>query len=243
MNEWLTVFLIAAINFLSAFTQGATGSGYAIIAMFLMPMVLPYTQCSVISAGVIIVIALQMTLSLRKHITVRKVLFPMALCLLTLPVGIELIYTLDESLLRKIMGIFLLLLCVFFIVTEKKGSGFARGRFITVLFGLLTGLATGMFNIVGPFLNVLYFNTCEDNLEYKGNLEFSFLIAGCVSLALNISHTQMNAFLGINLVCSGLASVAAGWLGLKIYRKLSRDALKWVITAILPIIGLIQLLR
>lgn len=243
MNECLAIFLITAINFLSAFFQGATGSGYAIIAMFLMPMVIPYTQCSIVSAGVIVVIAMQMTFSLRKHITVKKVLFPMFLCLLTLPVGIELIYIMDESLLRKVMGIFLLLLCVFFIVTEKRGSRFARGKFITVLFGLLTGLATGMFNIVGPFLNVLYFNTCDDNLEYKGNLEFSFLIAGCVSLLLNISHTRINTFLGINLVCSGLASVAAGWLGLKIYRKLSRGALKWLITAMLPVIGIIQLLR
>lgn len=243
MNENSVIVVIAAINFLSAFIQGATGSGYAIIAMFLMPMVIPYQQCSIISAAVIIVIAVQMTYSLRKHICIKKVILPMFFCMLTTGVGVWMIYTLDEVVLRKIMGVFLLLLCVFFLITERRQFKVAGGKPAGVIFGLLTGVATGMFNIVGPFLNVYYFSICKDNLEYKGNLEFSFLIAGCFSLCLNLKHTRMNYFLSTNIIVSGIAAVLAGFLGLKVYRKLKRNELKWLIVGILPIIGIIQFLR
>lgn len=235
--------IIAVINFLSAFTQAASGFGYAIFAMFLMPLFLPFRQCSVISAAVIVVIALQMTLSLRRHITIRKILIPMVFSIPFIGVGVWIIGQADESLLRKIMGIFLIILSAFFYYTEKGSLKIKNNIKNSMIVGGLTGLSTGMFNIVGPFLALYYYDNCDNNLEFKANLECSFLIAGLVSLCLNLYAVKFTGFLATNIIMSGATACLAGIIGLKIFKKLNRKGLRNVILVVLPIMGIIQILK
>src|SRR5659263_724604 len=108
------ILVIAVINFFAAFVQGSTGFGYAIVAMFFMPQFLQFQQCSIISASVIIVIAIQMTFSLKKHIRIKKIILPMSFCLATTWLGVYFIQILDEAVMRKIMGVFLILLGLYF---------------------------------------------------------------------------------------------------------------------------------
>ena len=106
------ILFIAMINFLAAFVQASTGFGYAIVAMFLMPQLIQFQQSSIISASIIIVIAIQMTFTLRKYIRFKKVIWPMICCLSTTWLGIYFIQILDEAVMRKIMGVFLIFLTV-----------------------------------------------------------------------------------------------------------------------------------
>lgn len=239
----ILIFYIAMINFLASFAQAATGFGYAIIAMFLMPQLLQYGQCSIISAAVIIVIAVQMIYSLRKYIRVKKVIWPMICCLATTGLGIYFIRILDESAMRKVMGVFLILLAVYFYYIKKHQVSIRESVKNGAIVGLLTGLTTGMFNIVGPFLTLYYYDNFNDNLEFKANLEFSFLIAGVFSLLLNMTYIKIDSFLFLNILASGAAAVLAGLLGLKIYYRLNKEKLKYVIISVLPVMGLIQIFK
>ena len=239
----MTTLIIAAINFFSAFTQAATGFGYAIFAMFLMPLILPFAQCSVVSAAVIVVIGLQMTISLREHIRVKKLLWPMLGCLITLWPSLILIRHLDAHTAAKVMGVFLFLLAGYFLYSKKKQIAVRESPLAGLAFGLLTGVTTGMFNIVGPFLALYYYDCCESTLTFKANLEFSFLIAGLVSLCLNLAYTKDDLPLLGMIASSGLAAVAAGMIGMRVFYKVNKDTLKYIIVAVLPIMGLIQLLK
>lgn len=236
-------YLIALINFIAAFLQAATGFGYAIVAMFLMPRFLPYQQCSIISAATIIIIAAQMCWTLRAHIRLRKILWPMACCLSTLWIGVWLISVLDVAVVRKVMGAFLILLAVYFYILKKHRFSIKSSWFNGLAIGMLTGLATGMFNIVGPFLTIYYYDNMDDTLEIKANLEFSFLIAGIVSLALNLVNMPLDAFLVQNIALSGVAVIVAGFLGIPIYRRFDKERFKYVIITVLPIMGLVQILK
>lgn len=237
------ILIVAAISFLSAFVQAASGFGYAIVAMYFMPMFLPFGQCSVISAAVIVIIALQMTISLHKHIKFKKIAVPMIFCLATTGVGVWIIRVVDESIARKTMGVFLMLLAVYFYLTKKYKVSLKLNFVNGMIIGILTGLTTGMFNIVGPFLMLYYYDNCEDNLEFKGNIEFSYLVASIFSLCLNIYFTGMSVFLAANIVAAGVAAVLAGILGLKVFYKIDKERLKYVITCALPIMGLVQLIK
>lgn len=237
------VLIVAMINFLSAFVQASTGFGYAIVAMFLMPMVLPFGYCSVISAAVIIVIAIQMAYTLRAHIRLNKIIWPMVCSLATTYMGVRLIQVLDEGMMRKIMGIFLILLAVYFYVIKKVKVTLKETFLNGMLIGLLTGLSTGMFNIVGPFLTLYYYDNFDSPLEFKANIELSFLIAGLFSLTLNLMYIGIDAFLIQSILASGAAVVAAGILGLKLYYKINKEKLKYIILGILPIMGIIQLIK
>ena len=239
----MTYALIALINFASSFLQASTGFGYAILAMFLMPMILPFEECSLISAAVIIAIALQMVISLRKHLNLKVILVPMIFCILTTWLGVYIIQISNEQTVRIIMGIFLILLSPYFYFTNKYHVELKNNFVNSVIVGCITGLATGMFNIVGPFLTIYYYNSCKDNLEFKANLEFSFLIAGIYSMVLNMIYTPITWELGGHMLFSCVAAVVAGVLGLKIYRKLDRKVIKYIIVFILPIMGIVLFLR
>lgn len=237
------VLIIAAINFLSAFVQAASGFGYAIFAMFLMPMFLPFQQCSVISAAVIVIIATQMMFSLYKHIGIKKIIIPMFFCLLTTWLGIWIIHVTDEVIMRKIMGVFLILLAIYFYLTKKYGVVIKQTFFSGMIIGVFTGITTGMFNIVGPFLALYYYDNCKDNVEFKANIECSFFIAGLFSLILNLTYTKLDSFLVSTIITSGIAAVLAGVIGLKIFYRINRETLKYIIISILPLMGIIQLLK
>ena len=237
------VFIIAIINFLSAFLQASTGFGYAILAMFLMPFFLPYRQCSIISASLIIIIAVQMCFSLRSYIRLRKIWWPMLCCLSTLWIGIWLITVLDASTMRKIMGVFLILLALYFYVIKRFGIGIRESWLNGAIIGVMTGLATGMFNIIGPFLTLYYYDNMDSTLEIKANLEFSFLIGGVTSLILNLAVMPLDSFLIQNIALSGAAAIVAGVLGLKLYHKVNKDIMKYIIIGVLPLMGIVQILK
>lgn len=237
------VFIIAIINFLSAFLQASTGFGYAILAMFLMPFFLPYRQCSIISASLIIIIAVQMCFSLRQYIRLRKIWWPMLCCLSTLWIGIWLITVLDASTMRKIMGVFLMLLALYFYVIKRFGICIRETWVNGAIIGVITGLATGMFNIIGPFLTLYYYDNMDSTLEIKANLEFSFLIGGVTSLIMNLAVMPLDSFLIQNIALSGAAAIVAGVLGLKLYHKVNKDIMKYIIIGVLPLMGLVQILK
>jgi uncharacterized membrane protein YfcA len=239
----LTILLLALINTFSAFIQAASGLGYAIFAMFFMPMLIPFQQCSIISAAVIVVIGIQMTISLHSHLKIKKILLPMTFCLMTTWLGIYIIRVTDENKMRMIMGIFLIILAIYFYITNKYSIRMKSGFITDVVIGSLTGLITGMFNIVGPFLTLYYYDNCESNLEFKANIEVSFLIAGSYSLFLNLLYVKPDAFLIKAIGLSAVGAVLAGIIGLHVFKKIDKAKLKYVIITVLPIMGLILILK
>ena len=239
----MTILIIALINSFSAFIQAASGLGYAIFAMFFMPMIIPFQQCSLISAAVIVVIGIQMTISLHSHLKVKKIIVPMTFCLITTWLGIYIIRVTDENKVRIIMGVFLILLGIYFYTTNKFNIRLKAGLVTDVIIGLLTGILTGMFNIVGPFLSLYYYDNSEDNLEFKANIEVSFLIAGIYSLCINLMYVKPDAFLIKAIGLSAIGVIFAGIIGLHIFRKIDKEKLKYIIIGILPIMGLVLIFK
>lgn len=239
----MTLLIIALINSFSAFIQAASGLGYAIFAMFFMPLIIPFQQCSIISAAVIVVIGIQMAFSLHSHLKIRKIILPMTFCLATTWLGIYIIRVTDEAKMRTIMGFFLIILAIYFYITNKYNIRMKAGLVTDIVIGSITGLSTGMFNIVGPFLSLYYYDNCEDNLEFKANLETSFLIAGVYSLCLNLVYVKPDAFLLKAIGLSAAGVIIAGILGLQVFKKVDKEKLKYVIIGVLPVMGLILIFK
>lgn len=86
--NWTLIAVVAAINFAAALLQASCGFGYAMLAMTLMPLVLPMQTCSAVSAVTVVAIGLQMVLLLRRHIRFRQILLPLCGCFMTTRLGI-----------------------------------------------------------------------------------------------------------------------------------------------------------
>lgn len=244
MPHSLSLLLIFLINFLSAFIQGATGFGYALVAMAIMPLFLPMPLCSAISAVTVVTIGLQMTLTLRKNLKFRTILLPLVFCFLTINLGLYLLNRFDEFILRVILaGLLLLVTCIFFIL-RKKQINLPNRWYSAAGAGLLTGLSTGLFNIVGPFLMVYYLSICENTLHLKASLEFSFLLAGLYTTFMHtFVYGNINAAVLPELLSSVAAALLAGVLGLKLYRKIDKDKIALFVYILLPIMAGVLILN
>lgn len=236
------VLLIGLINFAAAFVQASCGFGYAMAAMALMPLILPMLDCSSISAVTVVVIAAQMSLSLRKHLSLRTVWLPVVSSMLTIPLGIWFLMTFPETLLRGILAALLLVLTLFFFRTRRRRTAVRGVWYNGAAAGLITGVSTGMFNIVGPFFMVYYISVCEELLTYKACMEFSFLIAGLYSTALHAVNGNLRAELLPCYIASALGAYIAGRLGLKVFRRIDREKLSVIVYILLPLLALTLLL-
>lgn len=236
-----TLLLIAAINFLAAFLQASTGFGYAILAMSLMPLVIPMQLSSAISAVTVVAIAVQMVITLRKHLEWRVVIVPILSCMLTTNLGVYILMNYPERVLRIILAVFLLLLTIYFVFSQKYKLVIKNSIKNGIIFGLLTGLSTGMFNIVGPFFMVYYFNICKDNLSFKGNIELTFLVAGLYSTTLHFIYGNITTLEAPFIISSATAAVVAGFFGLRLFRIINREMVCKVIYIALPIMALVLL--
>ena len=238
MEMWVQVMLVIVINFLSALLQASTGFGYGLTAMAMMPLFLPMSTCSAISAVTVVAIGLQMSLSLRMELELKTILIPVASCMLTINLGLWILDQCNEMVLRIILAGLLLLVTGLFFYTRVRKIVIPNKWYFGVLFGLITGISTGMFNVVGPFLLIYYMNVCEKTLPMKANLEFSFLTAGLYS-TFNHIFVYHNITWAVSpmIIGSVIAAWIAGAVGLRIYRKCNKDKIALFIYIFLPIMA------
>ena len=233
-----TLVLIALVNFIAAFVQASSGFGYALIAMSIMPLFLPMAQCSAISAVTVVAIGLQMTFCLRKDFCLRTILLPLLCCFATINLGLYLLNTLDERVLRIVLACLLLLVTALFYIMQKRKIVLPNRWYSPVGAGLITGLSTGLFNIVGPFFMIYYINVCKNTLHLKASLEFSFLMAGLYSAGMHL-FVYGNIHRGAvpELAASVSAALLAGLIGLRLYRKIDKATIARIVYILLPIMA------
>ena len=241
--NWTLIAVVAAINFAAALLQASCGFGYAMLAMTLMPLVLPMQTCSAVSAVTVVAIGLQMVLLLRRHIRFRQILLPLCGCFMTTRLGIWCLLHFPEQTLRWILAGLIFLLTGFFFYMQHRSIRLRDKWYCGLGTGLVTGLSTGMFNIVGPFFMVYYASIMDDPLCVKASLECSFLAAGAYATVL---HLRSGTFVpeGVPLyAASALAALLAGVIGLRLYRHIDRKMLARVIYVLLPLLAVTLLLR
>lgn len=244
MPHALSLLLIFLINFLSAFIQGATGFGYALVAMAIMPLFLPMPLCSAISAVTVVTIGLQMTLTLRKELKFKTIVLPLVFCFLTINLGLYLLNRFDELMLRIILAGLLILVTAIFFILRKNQITLPDRWYSAAGAGLLTGLSTGLFNIVGPFFMVYYLNVSQSTLHLKASLEFSFLLAGLYTTFMHtFVYGNISAAVLPELLSSVSAALLAGVLGLKLYRKIDKDKIALFVYILLPVMAGVLILN
>lgn len=231
------LFAIIAVNFLASFLQASVGFGYAIFAMSLMPLILPMRFCASITAVTEVVMGIQMVVMLRKDLNPKMILVPSLSCVLTIPLGMYILMHSPEKTLRVILAAFIVLLDLYFIFTQERKIKIKKCTRNGILFGLISGLSTGMFTITGPFLMVYYFSLCENSLSFKANIEFSFLISAIFSTILHIAYGNLSVAMLPYVGPAAAIAIVAGFLGLMLYRRLKKEMICRIMYAALPVMA------
>ncbi|WP_313562696.1 sulfite exporter TauE/SafE family protein [Ruminiclostridium cellobioparum] len=208
-----TYLLVFVICFVGSVIQGSASFGFSLFVMSLLPMFMPLKSAAVLSS------------------------------LLIMPLGVYLLTVCNENLLKKVLGLIIILLSIMFLKSPAQKLSIRDSKINGITFGAVSGLLSGMFNIGGPPLVIYYLNTVKEKMEYKAALEFSFMIAGGVTVILHKAYGNIEpGVMKYTAVC--IAAIISGTvLGMKVFIRLPQDVLKKSVYILMAVLGTILLIR
>lgn len=227
--------VICAIS--AGIIQGMTGFGAGIVMMVYLPSLFTITQSAGVSAMVVSALCTVMVIKYRNTIQYRKVVVPFVIYAGMATVAITFSDLIDQSIMKKLLGLFLLILSgYFFAQKSKKGETFSwvkAGVFIS-----LSGIFSGLFGIGGPLMAVYFLSLSETKEMYLGTIQFFFFINTLYTLIIRMLNGIITtAHLPIILV--GMISILIGLLiALKFLGNISLRKMKVLIHFFIGLSGL-----
>ncbi len=228
--------LIAAILFLSAFTQGLSGFGVALVSMALLPNLIGIQASIALVALVAFVVDLGVLLRYWRSLQF-KIMLPLILAsFVGVPLGIFLLRRLDEAITLPLLGIIIAGYALYALSGLKlpalKSRGWAYGA------GFLGGLLGGAYNTPGP--PVIVYASCKkwEPDTFKGNLQTFFIQNSIIVL---LGHFLSGSFTPEiwSLFWRGLPWLVVGIIaGLSTDRWINPEVFRKIVLVLLVVTGL-----
>ena len=237
--------MTAAVVFLTPIIAGliqtVTGFGSGIFMMVFFPMLFPILGASAISSAISLAGTCTLSWHYRKYCQWKLTLIPALIYILVSSGAILLAPYLPTDLLKKVFGVFLMLLSVYFLVFSSKLKIKATLMSATVC-GTLAGILGGLFGIGGPPMVIYFLAALDSKEEYLGTIQFHFFVTGVYMLFFRIYKGIFTMDM-IPYVILGMAGMMIGKkLGTKIVDRINADTMKKLVYAFLGVSGFLNLL-
>jgi hypothetical protein len=232
----LQIGLIATVLVAAGAVQGASGFGFGLVAVSLLGAVLPLKDASIMLVLAALSMNLYILLRLRQHFSLERMKWMLAGAVVGVPLGVWLLVQADETLLKRILGVVLLL-------TVAQGSiPFVKARrwhplWIGMPCGLFSGALSGAFATGGPPAVAYVQSQRFDRFRYAAAVQVPLALAGAVRVVcLGAGGMFTTELLVLGIV--GVACALAGaWLGLHALRRLPDQAVRNVVLTMLLVLG------
>lgn len=227
---------------LGAFVQAVAGFGSGMVAMALLPLVLPITDAVPVVALVCAVVNGSILVQLRQYVERSKVLPIAAGVVVGVPIGIAGLQNLDPSVLKLTLGVILVGYAI-----QGLTAGGGRRLHLSERWGYLAGLACGTlggaFNTGGPPL-VIYV-TLQDWTKNatKASLQVAFITVSLIQIPGYLITGVMGRE---HLVFGAIALPALGlglWAGSRVYDRIDAVTFRRVVLAMMAIMGVVFVAR
>lgn len=171
MTILFAIFALAA-----GLIQGVTGFGAGIVMMLVLPYLYPLTQSAGISVCVSLFLLLSMVYTYRKYINFKLIPIPSITFLIVITFTIMYSVDLDASLMKKVFGIFLIVLAIYYLFFNKQSSDKPMSKVTAVFCIIISAICDGLFGIGGPLMVLYFMNKTKDHQEYIGTIQTFFMI-------------------------------------------------------------------
>lgn len=199
--------MILAAGALPAFAggliQGVTGFGAGVVMMMFLPLVFPVTQAAGISSAICFAVTVSMAWRYRSYVNVRSIVGPAILYLATSSVCIVVAQGIDQSLMKIVLGVFLVVLACYFLL--QRTSTFRTTGLVAVACIVISGMCDGLFGIGGPLMVVYFMTRTESTEEYLGTLQWFLLV--------NVVYSTLFRLAGGVITAEHAPVIAAGMVG------------------------------
>lgn len=207
-------FAISAL--MGGLLQGVTGFGCGVIMMLVLPFLYPIPQAAAISSLGGFVLSATMAWRYRKHADPKTTLpfcIPYLLCSAT---AIRVSTMVDQELLQRVFGVFLIALAIYNFATMGKASTKKLPVLAQLGCIVFSGVCDGLFGIGGPLMVLFFLNRTNTQESYLGNIQLFF----AVNVFCNLVLRAINGVLTIDLAPLCLVGAVAVILGLQIAYRL-----------------------
>ncbi len=242
--EHLPLVLLAIL--LGGVSQGATGIGFGLVSMAILPAALGVRLAVPVVAGLALLASVFVLVRWRRHLVVREV-FPVLLGeAIGSPLGVLGLVTIAARWVEAALGAVLLAYGLRSLA-GRRGSPVAAVRSPSrawgTVAGTLGGVLGGAFNTGGPPLIVYAAARGWSPGSFRANLQLCFLFNTGIQLVL----LRLNGLFSgqvLRLEAWALPALAAGlWIGTVLGRRLDAERFRRLVFALLVAFGAAYLVR
>lgn len=236
------VLFIFLLSIGASFIQRTTGFGFGIFIMTILPFLMPsYGEATTLSGLLAITTSAVIVWRLRSHVTWNR-LWPILLTFIIVStIAIFALTRLEELILRRILGVALIVVSIYFAVFSNRIKLPTTKR-VQILAGTLSGLMGGWFGMQGPPA-VLYFIQSEPSKEhYMAMAQTYFLIGNLIMTFVRAYNGFFTKTVVTDYFC-GLGGVIIGTIiGTYVFSHIPNRIFRYIVYAYIGISGLIILI-
>ncbi|MGI5892523.1 MAG: sulfite exporter TauE/SafE family protein [Bacillota bacterium] len=237
--DLLFVVIIAVVG---SFTQSLSGFGFAIIAMALWPLVIPFHTAVLVEVITAFVMVVFISWKLFKHINFKLLIYPLISTFITSTFGIITLMASTENLMRRTLGGVLMILAAYLLLYSDR-IRIKPTKINGLVAGGLSGFFAGLLSIGGPPIAAYFLSVTDDKMEYNATLQFYFVLT---SIYIFVVHLFIGNVTGevIKYSFAGIIGVVAGTAaGLSLFKKLSLKTIKKLVYVFVVMAGLYMLIK
>ena len=233
------VLYIFLLSIGASFVQRTTGFGFGIFIMTMLPFLMPcYGEATTLSGILAITTSAVIVWRLRSFVVWRR-LWPILLTFIIVStMAIFVLTRMEDQLLRKILGVVLVLTSVYFMLFSRRIK-LPTTKSVQVGAGTLSGLMGGFFGMQGPPA-VLYFIQSEPTKEhYMAMAQTYFLIGNLMMTLVRAYHGFFTRTVLVDYFY-GIGGVAIGtMLGAYVFKHIPNRIFRYVVYAYIGISGIV----
>lgn len=239
--------LLFALLLVAGFTQGATGFGFGLVVMSVLPHVLDVRVAVPLVSGYGLVLTVVMLWHHRAWVDPRRFLPVLAGVAVGTPLGALYLRAIDARVVTATLGAFLVAYASASLVAERGRAAVAApvriGRRWGPVAGLLGGLLGGAFNTGGPPVIVYATARRWEAGTFKANLQVLFLFNTVTQLVLFASWGMLTPeILRLDLI--GLPVLLVGLVGgMWASTRIPADGFRRVVLGLLLVFGVVYVAR
>ena len=238
MNILLLIIILTAASFI----QTSAGFGFSMVALSLMTFSLPILTSSVIIILSMVPLTLFMTLRNAKKINWKISIIPFISAIITTQIGIRLLMISDNTFLLRLLGAILIIISLFSIFSNSNRKIMPTMP-VQIIFGTLSGLLSGLFNIGGPPMAIYMFAAAADKEEYNSTLQMFFLATAIIAVISHLIYGNITKEV-LSYIPYAYIGVALGTsLGLAFFKRLSSEKIKKLVYGVMMVMGCVVLIR
>lgn len=239
MENIIEIFLLTVG---ASFVQRATGFGFGIFIMTLLPFLMPsYAEATTLSGLLALTTSAIISFRMRRFITWKRLIPILFTFIVISAVSICFLAKLHDTTLRKILGVILMFTSIYFAFFKNRISLKTTLPY-QIGAGTLSGVMGGFFGMQGPPA-VLYFISSEpDKNHYMAMAQTYFLIGNAMMTLVRASNGFLTATVGRNYIFC-LGGVLTGTLlGSWAFRHIPGRVFPYIVYTYIGISGLVILI-